>query len=97
MTKITVYRPDVDDTAPDTDLGLAPRRPVGDGAVVTIIENGKPNARILLQHVAAAVQRRLPVATVEVFSKPSAAKPIEADEARVMAARAHLVITGVGD
>ena len=97
MAKITVYRPDVADAAPATDLGLAPRRPLGDGAVVTIIENGKPNARALLQHVAEAVQRRLPVASVEVFSKPSAAKPIEADEAKVMAARSHMVITGVGD
>jgi hypothetical protein len=97
MAQITVYRPDVADTAPDTDVAIANRRPVEEDAVITIVENGKPNARILLQHVAEAVRRRLPVATVEVFSKPSAAKPIEADEAKVMAARSHLVITGVGD
>jgi hypothetical protein len=97
MGTITVYRPDVDDTVPEVDVGLAPRQPIDTGAVITIIENGKPNARVLLQHVAEAVRQRLPVATVEVFSKPSAAKPIEADEAKVMAARSHLVITGVGD
>jgi hypothetical protein len=97
MGTITVYRPDVADARPDTELHVAPRRRLDEPAVVTIIENGKPNARVLLQHVAAAVQRRLPISTVEVFSKPSAAKPIEADEAKVMAARSHLIITGVGD
>ena len=97
MAQITVYRPDVADASPDVDVGMAPRRAVEQDAVITIVENGKPNARVLLKHVAEAVQRRLPVATVEVFSKPSAAKPIEADEAKVMAARSHLVITGVGD
>ena len=50
-----------------------------------------------MQMVATELQDRHPIATVEVFSKPSAAKPIEADEAKEMAARAHLVITGVGD
>ena len=97
MATITVFRPDVADTVPETDMARAPRRPVEDGAVLTIIENGKPKARVLLQYVAEALRARLPVATVEVFSKPSAAKPIEADEAKVMAARSHLVITGVGD
>jgi len=76
---------------------LAAREPVADGAVLTLVENGKPHARQLLQLIAEELRARLPIAKVEVFSKPSAAKPIDPGEARALAARSRLVITGVGD
>jgi hypothetical protein len=47
--------------------------------------------------VAEELQGRYPISTVEVFSKASASRPIDPEEAKVMAARAHLVITGLGD
>ena len=50
-----------------------------------------------MQFVASELRERQAIASVEVFSKQSAGKPIEAEEAKEMAARAHLVITGVGD
>ena len=40
---------------------------------------------------------RLPVSEVVVHSKAAAGKPIDADEAEMLAARAHLVISGLGD
>lgn len=55
------------------------------------------NARELLGHVADELRSRLPPATVDVHSKPSAGKPIDADVADMLAARSHLVISGVGD
>ena len=96
MAAVTVLRPDIE-AEPVAFVGYADRRPVEEGSRLILIENGKPRARDLMQMVASRLQQRFPIAEVEVFSKPSAGKPIEAEEAKEMAARAHLVITGVGD
>lgn len=96
MTEITVHRPDVH-PQPASEIGYASRGDVPEGAVLTLIENGKPRARDLMQFVAAELQERLPIARVEVFSKTSAGKPIDPDEAKVLAARSYMIITGVGD
>ncbi len=96
MADIVVLRPDEEPQAA-ASVGYAPRGAVPENAHVILIENGKPRARDLMQFVADELQERYPIATVEIFSKASAGKPIEADEAKEMAARAHLVITGVGD
>jgi hypothetical protein len=71
--------------------------PISNPAVCTVIDNGKPNARSLLQMVAQQVGTRITLAAVETFCKPTASKPIDADEARMLAARSRLVLTGVGD
>jgi hypothetical protein len=96
MSVITVLRPD-QDAQPAARVAYARRGGVEADAHLILIENGKPHARDLMQFVAAELENRFPIGSVEVFSKPSAAKPIEPDEAKEMAARAHLVITGVGD
>lgn len=97
MADITVLRPD-EEPAPAASVDYARRVDLPEeGAHVILIENGKPRARDLMQFVADELRQRHAIASVEVFSKPSAAKPIEALEAKEMAARAHLVITGVGD
>ena len=96
MTQITVHRPDVRAQSA-TEVKYARRTTLPEGAVLTLIENGKPRARDVMQFVAAELQQRFPIARVEVFSKASAGKPIDPDEAKVIAARSHLVITGVGD
>jgi hypothetical protein len=96
MAQITVHRPDAQ-ARPAAAVEYATRRKVPEGAVLTLIENGKPHARDLMRFVAAELEQRVPIARVDVFSKPSAAKPIDADEAKALAARSHLVITGVGD
>ncbi len=96
MADIVVLRPDEEPAAAAT-VAYAPRGAVPENAHVVLIENGKPRARDLMEFVAAELQERYPIATIEIFSKASAGKPIEAEEAKEMAARAHLVITGVGD
>ena len=80
-------------------VSYAPRRAFAkDEALhLVLIENGKPKAKQLLQFVAEEVQKRLPVATIETHSKPSAGRPIDADIAKMFAVRAHLVISGLGD
>jgi hypothetical protein len=96
MATITVLRPD-QPAPPAPPAELAPRRAARDGAVLALIENGKPHARDLLQMVAAELRGPLGLADVLTFSKPSASRPIAEDEARMLAARSHLVVTGVGD
>ena len=81
-------------------VAMAPRRTYAkDEALhLVVIENGKPKAKQFLRFVAEEVQRRLPVATIEMFSKPGGAgRPIDADTAKMFAARAHLIISGIGD
>lgn len=96
MAAITLLRPDVPaPVAERTDR--AARRPLPEGAVLTIVENGKPRAKEVLEGIADVLRSRLPVDRVELVSKPSAAKPIDADEARMLAVRSHLVLCGVGD
>lgn len=97
MPTITVVRPDHVPEAHST--ARAPRRAHGtaDALHLTLIENGKPNARTLLGFVADELRSRLPLAAVDVHSKPAAGKPIDADVADMLAARSHLVISGVGD
>ncbi len=96
MATITVLRPD-EPPQPAGRIAYAERDRLPSDAHLILIENGKPRARDLMLYVSEGVKQRLPITTVEVFSKPSAAKPIEPDEAKEMVARAHLVITGVGD
>ena len=97
MTAITVVRPDHVSEVASVARAPRPSRRAAEPLNVTLIENGKPNARTLLGHVAGELRSRLPLATVDVHSKPAAGKPIDADVADMLAARSHLVISGVGD
>ncbi len=96
MTTIRVHRPDLapGDTAP---LEMAPREPQPSGARLLLVDNGKPNAKALLGHIADRLRDLIDVADVEVHSKPSAAAPLDADVTRMLAVRSRLVISGLGD
>tara|TARA_B110000438_G_scaffold234582_1_gene231038 strand:- start:67 stop:366 length:300 start_codon:yes stop_codon:yes gene_type:complete len=72
---------------------VAPDKPF----TLAVIDNGKPKAKQLLNEVAARLSDRFPIANVEVISKASAGKPLEADVAQSVAARSRMVITGLGD
>ena len=89
MGKLVVLRPDKLE-APPAPVTLAER--TGEAGVLTLIENGKYRARELLRFLGQALDLEF-----EVFSKPAASKPIDADEARMLAARSRLVLTGIGD
>jgi hypothetical protein len=97
MAEITVLRPD--EPAPHVaTVRLAPREPLPDRPVIGLISNGKPLAKELLDAVATEMTRRLDrEAEVVRLAKPSAAYVISAEEADVMAVRAHMVISGLGD
>jgi hypothetical protein len=97
VSLLRVLRPDVTE-APALALTLAPRRPLPEQPVIGLIANGKPLAKELLAvlagEMAAQLGRRVEPAWLE---KPSAAYQISAEEADVMAVRAHIVISGLGD
>jgi hypothetical protein len=101
MSVITVLRPDKSRSPAivgKAESQLAERVPIRDGAVLTLIDNGKSHAKIVLELVAAEVRARIPqIATVEVFSKTSAGVILTGDEARMISERSSLVIAGLGD
>ena len=96
MSKLTVLVPEYEDES-STISPPAARTAVHEPVVLTLIENGKPNAREILGYVATELTRIAPIARVDIHSKPTAAAPIDADTARLLAARSRLVVTGVGD
>ena len=96
MTTIDVLNPEYETIGPDEVLMAARSIPV-EPVIIALIENSKPHAKELLTYVAEGLQERLPITEIIVHSKPSAGKPIDADKAEMLAARAHLVISGLGD
>lgn len=96
MTTIRVYRPTID-TSSAEPLQLAPRGSLGAAARLLLVDNNKPNARVLLEAIAERLRRLLPITEVEVHTKPSAGAPLDADVTRMLAVRSRLVISGLGD
>ena len=93
---IQVHRPVVP-SPPAVPVELAPRTGVAEGARLLLVDNGKPRARDLLGMLAEELQRLLPIGSVELVSKPSAASPLADEEAAEIATRVDLVVTGLGD
>lgn len=96
MSTITVLTPVYEDTGPE-EVRMADRSTPTEPVTITVIENSKPMAKELLSYVAEGLRDRFPVADIFVHSKAAAGKPIDADEAEMLAARSHLVISGLGD
>jgi hypothetical protein len=96
MTEITVLRP-VEEGTPPTTVVRAPRKALPGRPVIGLVDNRKPHARRLLELLAEELGQRLGGAEVVLLRKPAAGLPMEPEQASDMAARAHLVITGVGD
>jgi hypothetical protein len=96
MTTITVLSPQYEAAGPP-EVRMAARSMPVTPVVITVIENSKPHAKELLSYVAEGLRERLPVSDIVVHSKAAAGKPIDADEAEMLAARSHLVISGLGD
>jgi hypothetical protein len=96
MSMIEVLSPvaSVDET-PRTSL--AARSELPEGARLVLIANGKPKAREILELLAEELAVWLPIAEVEIFSKSSAGRPLEAETARDLASRADIAIAALGD
>ena len=94
--KITVLNPEYEEID-NLHISMASRGNTVGPVTVVVIENSKPHAKELLTYVAEGLRDYLPVEEIIVHSKSSAGKPIDADEAEMLAARAHLIISGLGD
>jgi len=93
---IRVHRPVVE-SEPVAPVDLAARTPLPEGARLLLVDNGKPRARDLLAMLGEEMRRLLPLGSVEMVSKPSAAYPLGDEEAAEIAGRVDLAITGLGD
>lgn len=93
---ITVLRPDVEE-APVAPVALAPRRHTDANSRVVLIDNGKPKAKELLTFIAEELRTRVPLGEIELISKGAASYPLPPERTAEIAARADLVITGLGD
>ena len=65
--------------------------------VLGLIDNGKPRAEDLLLAIGRQLQARGLVSSHFVWRKGSAAKPITTEERANMLARAHVIVSGIGD
>jgi len=97
MSTIDIMVPELPEAPPPTDLRMAPRTAVAPGARLTLIDNGKPRGRQLLEMIAARLDERLDLGAVTVYEKGSASRVIDQDEARSLAESSDLVIAGLGD
>jgi len=76
---------------------LAPRGELPQGAHLTLIDNGKPKAIEILELLAEELRTWLPIGEVELYSKSSAGRPLEAAVTRGLASRADIAIAALGD
>jgi hypothetical protein len=93
---MTICRPDVVEP-PEAPARLAAREPLRPGARLVLVDNGKPNARELLELLAGELCARAPIGDVETVTKPAAGHPLEDEVAAEVAERADLVVAGLGD
>lgn len=78
-------------------LGMAPRLTHLDGAVLGVLDNGKPRARDLLQYVVDLLQTRHRLGRVIWYQKVSPSNNAPSEQLDVLARLCDFFITGVGD
>lgn len=74
---------------------LAPRPGALAGRSLGLLDNSKPNAQVLLEHLAGLLSARAGIGSIRVWSKPSSAQPAECLEE--IARSVEVVLTGSAD
>jgi hypothetical protein len=97
MTTIDIMVPELVDAPAPAGITLAERRPLGPGARITLIDNGKPKAPELMSMIADGLKERFPIESVTIFKKGTASRVIDEDEIASIAASSDVVIAGLGD
>ena len=95
MDSLRIYSPAGGVGTPSRSLARSPE--VLAGRRLAILDNGKPNAALVMQRWADRLVERAGVEFVGVFAKGSAATPCEPDLLAELQARADLVLTGSAD
>lgn len=88
--------------SPEGTVGTAPHAPAPSPAVLTglrvaVLDNGKPNARLLLERLADKLAARAGASVSLVVGKGTAATPAEAEVLDALREGADLVLTGSAD
>ncbi len=89
--------------SPEGDVGTPPAVLTAAPAVLTgrrivVLDNGKPNARLVMEHIAGRLAERTgAVVGVTVAKRGGAATPSEPSELAAVRASADLVLTGSAD
>ena len=79
------------------DTTLAPRRASLRGLTVGLLENGKPNASVLLSHVGRELQREHGVQAAVMFAKSYFGTPVEESLIQRILHSCDFVVAGIGD
>lgn len=66
-------------------------------ATVGVVDNGKPNGDRFFAHVGELLQGRCGVADLVSVRKDMISQPASRDTIADLAARSHLILTGIGD
>jgi hypothetical protein len=80
-----------------TSRALAPRPASLQGAVIGVLDNSKPNARVLLEGVARALAEKLGARDVRVWRKPGASIGAATPVLDEIAAQCGAVLTASAD
>lgn len=76
---------------------LAERLASLEQATVGVVDNGKPNGDRFFAHVGELLQERCGVADLISVRKEMISQPAARDTIADLAARSHLILTGIGD
>jgi hypothetical protein len=79
------------------DVTLAPRPRSLDGLTVGLLENGKPNATVLLTEVAKELQRAHGLSAWRVYAKSYFGTPVEESVIQRILHNCDFVVAGIGD
>jgi hypothetical protein len=79
------------------DRSVAPRLGTLDGATLGLLDNGKPNARMLLEEVGRQLGDRFRLQDVKVFTKDYFGTPVERTQVERIVATCNFAVTAIGD
>ncbi|OZM83243.1 hypothetical protein CFP66_01435 [Pseudonocardia sp. MH-G8] len=79
------------------DRALAARPATLDGATLGLLDNGKPNAAVLLDEVGRQLADRFRLQDVKVFAKDYFGTPVERTQVERIVATCNFAVTAVGD
>jgi hypothetical protein len=97
MATLELVNPSLPEDPPPAGQHLAARRGLGPATRLTLIDNGKPKARELLQLIAHGLRTRSGLASVRILAKGSASRVLDDQEVADIAATSDAVIAGLGD
>jgi hypothetical protein len=79
------------------DRTLAPRLATLDGATLALLDNGKPNAAVLLEEVGRHLADRFRLQDVKVFTKDYFGTPVDRTQVERIVATCNFAVTAIGD